>query len=709
MARVPVYSGPQVETAALPNARQQIATPDDAFGAVQNRQVGQLAKAANTAAQAFEQAQIEADQTRVDDALNQLRETELDLTFNPEQGYTNLKGVNALQRPDGKPLTEEYFGKLNGRRGEIAASLGNDRQRMAFERRASDRLTAFRGNLMNYEGDQFRNYQLSVAEGTVGTATQQIAQFYNDPGKINDGVLSIQSAVAKQGRIQGLSAEQIKLNSEKLVSAAHMGAIAQAMGQGPAGVMQAEQYLRTYKDQMTPQDLLKARGVVDEQAATIIGESMARNVVGMVGATNNPDDFSRMTAITMETESGGRRYGPDGKTLLTSSAGAKGEMQVMDATNRDPGFGVTPARDNSPEERARVGRDYLGALLKHYDGNPALMWAAYNGGPGALDKAMAKAKSEGNPGNWLSYMPAETRDYVAKSMRKFQEGGGKPAPLDYDTARRELLANPELQSRPLAMKKALAAFETEFGNYEKGQKRIEAAAFNEGLAAIQSGQNFDQLPTDLVNRIKPEDRERLRKFDDKTDLDVYQLLSRNPDRVRNMPDEEFNKLRADLSEADFKKFADLRGKSGSGKAGEKGAPGTLDMTGIAQVLKPRLTAIGLDASKASDKERIGAISMHLHDRILSEQARIGRQLTDAEAQKFIDHEFLRTRAFKESGWFASEGVRKESLFGMTIGDIPKDSVATIKADLAAQGITKPTNQQVLKAYYESDARFPNTR
>ena len=36
-------------------------------------------------------------------------------------------------------------------------------------------------------------------------------------------------------------------------------------------------------------------------------------------------------------------------------------MQVMDATNRDPGFGVLPAQDDSPEERARVGRDYLQA------------------------------------------------------------------------------------------------------------------------------------------------------------------------------------------------------------------------------------------------------------------------------------------------------------------------------------------------------------
>ena len=33
-------------------------------------------------------------------------------------------------------------------------------------------------------------------------------------------------------------------------------------------------------------------------------------------------------------------------------------MQVLDGTNLNPGFGVKPAADNSPDERARVGRAY---------------------------------------------------------------------------------------------------------------------------------------------------------------------------------------------------------------------------------------------------------------------------------------------------------------------------------------------------------------
>jgi soluble lytic murein transglycosylase len=712
MARIPLYQGAQVapDAGRTPTARQQIATPDAAFGSIQAAQAQQFARGVGSGLNAFMQAKQEADQTRVDDALNQLREAELDLTFNPETGYTNLKGVQALERPDKKPLSSEYFDKLNSRRAEILQSLGNDDQRQLFDARSNDRLTAFKGNLMNYEGDQFRSYQLSVTEGTIGTATNQVAQFYNDPDKVNDGVLSIQSSVAKQGRLQGWSAEQITNISQKQVSAAHMGAIAQAMGQGPAGVMQAEQYLRAYKDQMTPQDLLKARGVVDEKAAEVIGGAKAMGVIGQISATAQPQDMDRVINITMQTESGGRRYGKDGQ-LLTSPKGAKGEMQVMDGTNLDPGYGVKPARDNSPEERARVGRDYLMALVKNYNGDLASAWAAYNAGPGNVDKAKAKAAKEGRASEWMTYLPKpqETIPYVQKNLAAYRNGLGKPPTMTYEDGRNRLLADPDLQTRPLALQKALANYDTQYAKYQQGVKRSQEEAFNQALSMRQSGMAMGQLPAEVLNKVKPEDRDRLAKYDGATDLTVYQTLAANPDMVRRMSDEQFANLAADLSDADFKKFADLRGKSGSGKAGEKGAPSTLDISGISQVLKPRLQSIGLDMKKASDQVRGGAITQHLHDRILERQAQEGRQLTDAEVVKFIDTEFLRTRAFKVPGWFTHTGVRKEQLFGMKIGDIPSASKERIRADLAAQGVLDPTDQQVLQAYYEADADMPNTR
>jgi soluble lytic murein transglycosylase len=160
----------------------------------------------------MQRAQDDANQSRVDDALNQLRETELDLTYGKDEGYTYLKGVQALQRPDGKPLSDEYLEKIKTRANDIESSLSNDKQKAAFRVRSNERLTQFRGNLMNYEGQENRNYEVSVAQGTIASAQREVAAFYNDPNRINEAIGSIQAAAVKDGRLRGLSAEQIDVN-----------------------------------------------------------------------------------------------------------------------------------------------------------------------------------------------------------------------------------------------------------------------------------------------------------------------------------------------------------------------------------------------------------------------------------------------------------------------------------------------------------------
>lgn len=119
--------------------------------------------------------------------------------------------------------------------------------------------------------------------------------------------------------------------------------------------------------------------------------------------------FEDIAAAVMQAESRGKRYKDDGKTLTTSPKGALGEMQVMPKTSRDPGFGVTPAKDKSPDEIARVGQDYLKAMLNRYgDTDKALV--AYNWGPGSTDKWIA---SGANP----EKLPPETRTYVDRVNR----------------------------------------------------------------------------------------------------------------------------------------------------------------------------------------------------------------------------------------------------------------------------------------------------
>jgi len=98
-----------------------------------------------------------------------------------------------------------------------------------------------------------------------------------------------------------------------------------------------------------------------------------------------------------------------------SPKGAMGLMQLMPATARE--YGVTNGFD--PAQNIRAGVAYLRQLLDRYQNNEELALAAYNAGPGAVDK-----HGETVP----PYR--ETRDYVSRIN---QMAG--PRPVDVRSAR----------------------------------------------------------------------------------------------------------------------------------------------------------------------------------------------------------------------------------------------------------------------------------
>tara|TARA_R110000868_G_scaffold114821_1_gene307244 strand:- start:4251 stop:7085 length:2835 start_codon:yes stop_codon:yes gene_type:complete len=144
-------------------------------------------------------------------------------------------------------------------------------------------------------------------------------------------------------------------------------------------------------------------------------------------------EFEDIAAAVMQAESRGKRYKDDGKTLTTSPKGALGEMQVMPKTIRDPGFGVTPAKDKSPDEIARVGQDYLKAMLGKYgDTEKALI--AYNWGPGSTDKWLTAGADP-------EKLPAETKTYVER-VKRFLGGAPAAAPAPAPNVSRETIPAP---------------------------------------------------------------------------------------------------------------------------------------------------------------------------------------------------------------------------------------------------------------------------
>ena len=97
-----------------------------------------------------------------------------------------------------------------------------------------------------------------------------------------------------------------------------------------------------------------------------------------------------------------------GKQGAVSPKGARGVMQLMPDTMRDPGFGVRPMQADTEEENRRVGQEYLDAMYRRY-GDKKVALAAYNWGPGKVDKWL---ESGADP----KKLPAETRKYIANIM-----------------------------------------------------------------------------------------------------------------------------------------------------------------------------------------------------------------------------------------------------------------------------------------------------
>lgn len=101
---------------------------------------------------------------------------------------------------------------------------------------------------------------------------------------------------------------------------------------------------------------------------------------------------------------------------IGSSAGAQGLMQLMPGTAKDvarklampvPGKGDL----HDPETNMRLGSAYLGDVLARFDGNEVLATAAYNAGPGRVNRWLPKGETL--PADiWVDTVPfTETREY----------------------------------------------------------------------------------------------------------------------------------------------------------------------------------------------------------------------------------------------------------------------------------------------------------
>lgn len=96
-----------------------------------------------------------------------------------------------------------------------------------------------------------------------------------------------------------------------------------------------------------------------------------------------------------------------------SKAGAKGLWQFMSFTGAEYGLRISSLIDErfDPEKETEAACQYLQSLYARY-GDWFLVLAAYNSGPGTVNKAILRAGGVRNYWAIWPYLPAETRGYV---------------------------------------------------------------------------------------------------------------------------------------------------------------------------------------------------------------------------------------------------------------------------------------------------------
>jgi soluble lytic murein transglycosylase len=511
---------------------------------------------------------------------------------------------------------------------------------------------------------------------------------------------------------RGLSETEATFEAKQAASTAHLGVVQAAMSNNNPSY--AQSYLNAHKDDMLAQDVLRVSGAiqqhVDTQSALIAVQQTTKELANAF----QPTEFDRLAGIVGGMESRQRDYNADG-TAVTSPVGAKYAMQVMPATAKNPGFGIQPAQDDSPGEYNRVGKQLLASLVNKY-GNVPQALAAYNAGPGNVDKAIQDANKAGNPTMWLDKLAAyqsadnhsQTVNYVRNGVAQYSAGGGAPPiPTELEFTN-SVVAKLGPNPSPEAVKIAQTAAISQYNILTKSiDEKNQAAVANAYRWADANGGRVSEMPSNLWSAVPPEKREAVRNYgkstakgDDTTNSAVYLKLS-DDNYLKSLGPNGLYGLRPELSESDFQHFADRQGQLSSGPASNKA--GDLPSSAINNVLSDRLRQMGLDPTPKDgtlDAMRVGAMRKVVDDSILHAQVAIGRMMTDVEVEKHIDGLFARSGTFRNT--FAGYPIGRAkamNYMGMEVSDIPPETLDNLKADFSKAGVANPTVGDLLGAYW----------
>lgn len=224
------------------------------------------------------------------------------------------------------------------------------------------------------------------------------------PTKFYQQMCDAEMARALADQDQGMGIASLIIGQFAATVDASAAGDAAAVGPAAPGPLTAlpetglERYRQAAEGEVGGARLIRLRRMAQTQEPAV-ADTLRRYEGEILGAARRTGlDPALLLAVVME-ESGGD---PDAE----SPRGARGLMQLMPATARE--MGVTDPGE--PGANLSGGAGYLQRMLDRYDGRRDLALAAYNAGPGNVDRA----------GGRIPDFP-ETRNYVEKVEARYRK------------------------------------------------------------------------------------------------------------------------------------------------------------------------------------------------------------------------------------------------------------------------------------------------
>lgn len=648
----------------------------------------------------------EMNELATDNALAQVKAFEQDLRVNPNNGYENLRGENALNRPNGQSLVDEYDGYLMEHANAIKDTLKNDVQKALF----TQRLDGIRQTLRNKTGEHLLTEGRKWKDTSLNTQIELAANSFSLSTTDEERDAAIDRAISAAKGLQDLYGWDSETMQKKVMDASDK-AISQVIDDkiDKGDYAEARRLAIQYGAFAHGETVVKARQKIEQAYQDqIIEDATANfkpgdtiripvNINSVQAQTGNPvqDTVSRIIGY----ESG------NDPNIKNKKSTAEGLGQFIDSTwfhmvrkyRPDIAKGKTDAqlkalkRDPalSREMTTRYVEENAALLKKHgFPVNVRNLYVMHFLGSGEGPKLLRadpnqpvssfiSAQSINANQKVLSGKTAQqVLDWAARAMKVGKDSGGGTSyvsiptgdPVAMEKAIRQLPKNQQASVR--------ANINRQISAYNEADKQRKAENTNAIMGMLENGGSVNSIPKSVWSGLTTQEREKFRAYEaavkNRNEKQLFEantdnyLQMTNPDVLRKMTREQVAATSVVFGRPAtvtlLNKWDSIQ-KQGEAEIKAQ----TVQNEYFQHILKENFNIDLRGKHTEKEKQLAANIEFNFNQALANKQKEMGRKLTEDEQQQLM--RYWAGVTYTEKGWFFDKerSVMEDNPYGEHAG------------------------------------------